>query len=293
MLDEVTRGVGRAEGIVQERQTAHANPPIDVDPCPSWQLLRVPELREEHLASVVYNEIPAAIVPEVVTEEERARLRASLKLAPWECYADRKPPVGMVGITQADHAGGLDRRLAYFARVAGANAVHAAVFKMAGLDLLTRVLRRFGDVWPRAVRAAHDPHHGSYAPAAFRRSHGALLHHDFAAVDLPEWSTRCITEQLAWFVDLSADERPVGGETIVYRQPAREELKRFRVAGSRSYSAAAVAGVPGAVVRQRPGDLVLFNSRNLSEQLRTTSEQLTFGGFAGLTAETRELVLFS
>lgn len=257
-----------------------------------WEVEQPPSLEARHIETLLRNDIGAMVLPNFLSPSECHAVALALETAPWEVYADREPPVGKVGITQTEHADGREQQRRYFERVAAHEAIMREIFTTAGIDLLARVHALLADAWTRPVRVARDPTHGRYAVGVFRRIGVARLHRDFAAVDAKGWSIASMVGQLAWNVYLAVGEG-VGGETVVYRRPWTNHLERFRVADCYSYSAAAVAGAPSITIRPKLGDFVLFSSRNFHEVLTTRSARITYSSFAGVTAEPRELVLFS
>jgi hypothetical protein len=245
----------------------------------AWDLLTLPALSGESLQRLLDNEIAAITVPGFVDETHRRSACAALGDArDWAFYEGTSPPLGRIGITQYEWH---DRREEYLVASPLASARRGELLAPLA-DPVDLVMQAFDAAWPGAVRVAEEDGR-LYFVGIFRRGGGGVkIHADWGPRDGPGWAIGEITAQLAW--NLHYTPPRVGGELIVYDYPWQPHLEDDARQRFSDYNPRHFTESPRLSVPPRPGDLIVFNARNVHAvgSSPESHSRISVGSFVGL-----------
>jgi len=86
-------------------------------------------------------------------------------------------------------------------------------------------------------------------------------------------------QQYAWNIYLS--DPGEGGECVVYNKPWEKADDQYIKGATYGYDHEVVKGAESIKIKPEPGMLLLFNSRNFHEVLKSTKPRLSLGGHVG------------
>lgn len=247
-----------------------------------WDVCRLPALTHGSLRRLLENEVAAIVVPNFVDERHVEGACAALMRAPdWAFYEGTSPPLGRIGITQYEYH---DAKDAYLDAGPQASSRRSAL--LAPLqDPVGLVVQAVAAAWPGSVGVAEE-HGRPYFAGIFRRGGGGVkIHADWGPRDGPGWAIARITAQLAWNLHYSPPR--AGGELIVYDYPWDPHLEADAGQRFSDYNPAHFTAARQVKVPPRPGDLIIFNSRN-AHAVASSAEsdsRISVGSFIGLTED--------
>jgi hypothetical protein len=175
----------------------------------------------------------------------------------------------------------------YFLKAQASIAKYRRMVEKLGFDPVNKVLTYLGQALQMPVAIAEQDGHQYHTVIARELNHAALLHADYAPFIPRYWAISNITAELAWNIYLT--DPGEGGECVVYNKPWELEDDRFILKQTYGYDHQVVANRECMKVKPAPGRLVLFNSRNFHEVLRSQHPRLSIGGHIGLLASKQGL----
>lgn len=233
-------------------------------PNKSWRCLEPELLNPESLAALFANEIPAIRIPNFCTPAECAAFERAIDIAIAQgamSYYSFEPPLGYIGMSQFEYRHKpID---AYFADVPE-SARRQRIVLDRSFDAVGRMLEMIEANHPGRVGLAEEPGQGPYFAGNIRdSSQGASLHADFAPYSAPGYLIGNVIEQVSWNLFVSVPE--VGGRTTVHNVFWQADVKPGQVVENQpgSFAWDKVEGAQRYVYQPRPGEVVIFNSRNL------------------------------
>lgn len=248
----------------------------------TWDALEQARLTHDSLRCLLSNEIAAITVPNFVDDEHIAAACSALMAAPdWDFYEGTSPPLGRIGITQYEYH---ESKGGYLNAAREATARRSAILTPLE-DPVDLVMRAFAAAWSGHVSVAVEDGR-PYFVGIFRRGGGGVkIHADWGPRDGPGWAIGSITAQLAW--NLHYSPPPVGGELIVYDYPWEPHLESDAGQRFSDYNPAHFNDSVRVEVQPRPGDLIIFNSRNAHAvgQSPASESRISVGSFVGLSAD--------
>lgn len=167
----------------------------------------------------------------------------------------------------------------YFPKAAQSITQYHELVKMAKLDPAAKVFDYFKELNLPVQIAAQDGQPYSYIMAR-ELNHTALLHADFAPFIPPYWSITKVIAQYAWNIYLSDPWQ--GGECVVYNRFWQQADDHYIIRNTYGYDHQVVAGCEQIKIHPEPGMLLIFNSRNFHEVLKSEKPRLSMGGHMGL-----------
>jgi hypothetical protein len=277
--DDVTH---RAANSTDENQALKSRAPLNSmggSWTMAWDVLELPALTEEAIRALLNNEIAAITVPEFIDEQQRQASVATLEEHPeWDFYEGTEPPLGRLGITQYEHHGAKD---GYLEAVSAATAQRAALLEPLP-DPVEAVIDAFAAGWSHPVGVAKEDGRPYFAGIFRRGGGGVAIHSDWGPRDGVDWVIGDIEAQLAWNLHYSPPR--VGGEVIVYDYPWEPHLEEHARQRFSDYDPALFENSRKVAVSPRPGDLIVFNSRN-AHAVGSSPEpntRISVGSFIGL-----------
>jgi hypothetical protein len=254
-----------------------------------WHTTAERPLTPESLDAVFDNEVPVVRIKDFCTPDECRAFAAAIAKGRMQTY--RLAPVGYIGTAQVEYRWG-HQKSEYFEAAARAwkdwqDVVNAA------WDPLDRLIRVLSEVSGVPVGVADEPDFGRLFAGIIRRApRGIGRHADYAPFNAPDYQIGKIEAQLGW--NLFLEVPGSGGETILYNRPWNAEVRPGEEPPM-SYGLGddVIAGAASVRYSARPGDVVIFNSRNPHEvSPGTGGERLQIGSFIGRQRD-GSLVLWS
>ncbi len=253
-----------------------------------WANAAANELTAESLAKLFANEIPYIRIPNFATPEECERLVEEASKRGFSAYRNVEPQINKLGITVFEYNAISKAR--YFEEARAAQDVLGDIFQHS-FDPIGRLMSLIEARTAYAARIARAENGDDYFAGLVRRiENGTLIHVDFAPAEQEGWCVGKVTHQLAWNLYLRTSEKG-GGKTHVYQRQWNPEHERYKD-GSYGYDPVVVHGSEKATFEPRPGEVVLFNTRNFHYVDPTSEERVTVTSALGRMSE-RELVFWS
>jgi hypothetical protein len=254
-----------------------------------WKVVELPSLTQQALRRLLDNDVAAIVVPHFIDDEQRRATCSALADSPdWDFYEGTSPPLGRLGITQYEHHGAKED---YLAAAPAATARRAKLLEPLP-DPVGAVIEAFAAAWPEGVGVAEEDGRRYFAGIFRRGGGGVAIHTDWGPRDGADWAIGSVRAQLAWNLHYSPPSR--GGELIVYDRQWEPELEEHARQRFSDYDPAIFESTARVEVVARPGDLVVFNSRN-AHAVGPSDEpesRISVGSFIGLT-ESGELVFWA
>nr|WP_297383023.1 2OG-Fe(II) oxygenase [uncultured Roseateles sp.] len=225
---------------------------------PAWVARGNDRLTGDSLNALLSNEIPFIRVPDFGDVGECELLLAAAARRGFGAYRNVEPRIDRIGNTVFEFND--LSRAEYFERNRELIVAQAQIFA-ASFNPLHRLLAL---LWSRAGRRAelarNDRGEPYYAGLIRRIEAGTQVHVDFAPGEQPGWEVGRVTHQLSWNLYLRA---PLGqgGRTHIFHRQWDPSCNVYK-SGSYGYDPLVVEGVASASFQPRPGELVLFNTRN-------------------------------
>ena len=254
-----------------------------------WHTTAEQPLSADSLGAVFDNEVPVVRIKAFCPPEECRAFSAAIAKGRMQTY--RLAPVGYIGMAQVEYRWG-HQKSEYFEAAARAWADWHDVVD-AAWDPLDRLIRVLSEVSGVPVGVAQEPGFGRLFAGIIRRaSHGIGRHADYAPFNAPDYRIGQIDAQLAWNLFLEVPRS--GGETILYNRPWTAEVGPGEEPPmSYGLGDEVIAGAASVRYAARPGDVVIFNSRNPHEvPPGEGGERLQIGSFIGRQPD-GSLVLWS
>jgi len=232
-------------------------------PNPPWRSFEPELLNPASLAALFANEIPAIRIPSFCTAAECAAFERAIDVAiahgAMKHYSF-EPPLGYIGMTQFEYRH--KPKQAYFADVAESSRRQHIVLDRS-FDAVGRILEMIEANCDGRVALAQEPDGMYFAGNIRDSSQGAALHADFAPYSAPGYLIGDVVEQVSWNLFVSVPE--VGGRTTVYNTFWQADVTPGQVVENQpgSFAWDKVEGAQRFVYQPRPGEAVIFNSRNL------------------------------
>ena len=261
----------------------------------SWLTVDEAELvfNKDNLIKLFENKLPALRISNFLSHDECERVSSAVNSTEFEYYANVVPKIGRIGITQYEHYS-KDKHL-YFNKVKEATAKRDAVFNKSQVNAFERVLKLLRENYSDGkVSIAEDEKFGTYFAGLIRFIREANLHFDYAKFDAPEWSIKCVENQLAFNIYPRMSDN--GGQLLIYNRPWSE--KKFEEhllpnhSGSYGYKMAAVKDAESFIMCPKPGDLWFFNARNFHRILYGDGTRFSISSFVGRTND-KSIVVWS
>jgi hypothetical protein len=254
-----------------------------------WDVIELSAITRDSLQALLRNEIAAISIPDFVDRAHRVSAHAALLRAPdWAFYEGGSPPLGRLGISQYEHH---EAKEAYLAAAPRAAARRSEVLAPLA-DPLALLLGAFGAAWPGSVAVAEEDGRPYFAGIFRRGGDGVRIHADWGPRDGPGWAIERITAQLAWNLYYSSPE--VGGELIVYDYPWEPHVEAHARQRFNDYDPALFTASREVSRTPRPGELIVFNSRNAHAvgSSPDSDTRVSVGSFVGATDD-GNLILWS
>lgn len=249
-------------------------------------------LSADNLEALLNNQIPAIRIPGFASEEECAMLLKAIEENGFQHYENTIPPIGRIGITQFEfrELSGEGKR-PYFDRAKESITVRDELCKRS-FNYLQRVIDALAAVRTAPVGIANEggPFGEYFAGLVRQINKCALIHSDFACFDAPDWKIGRILSQLSFNIYVQTPDS--GGEAVVHNKQWNLSHERQRMTNSYGYERALVEGVESVELKQKTGDLVLFNTRNFHEVRQAVGNRVTVSSFIG-QLEDDSLILWS
>jgi hypothetical protein len=172
----------------------------------------------------------------------------------------------------------------YFPKAQASIVMYQAMVKRLGYDPVQKVLSYLSQQLQMPVSIAEQDGKQFHTVLARELNHSAMLHADFAPfIPNSHWVISKIMAEYAWNIYLT--DPGSGGECVVYNKPWQQEDDRYIIKNTYGYDHAVVADREQVKVKPTPGKLVIFNSRNFHEVLKSQRPRLSIGGHIGLLPE--------
>lgn len=235
------------------------------------------------------NEIAAIRRPGLLDADDCTATAEVLTAAGFGFYADCYPPVGRMGITQYEHFG---KKQEYFEKAPAAMKLREELLQEVS-DPQRILLDELSAAWSAPVGIAEE-HGVPYFAGVFRSSSGdgTPMHADWGPRDGEDWLIGQIQAQLGWNLYYSVPDD--GGDLIVYNYPWVPEVEAHARQRFNDYDPALFTDTEFYSIHPRPGELVIFNARNVHAVSASTqgNERVSVGSFIGEMPD-RSLVFWS
>jgi len=228
-----------------------------------WRSFDPEPLNPASLAALFANEIPAIRIPDFCTPAECAAFERAIDVAVAQgamSFYSFEPPLGFIGMSQFEYRHKPKR--AYFTDVTEAHRRQRIVLDRS-FDAVGRMRELIEANYDGGDLLGEEPEGRYFAGNIRDSSNGAALHADFAPYSAPGYLIGNVTEQISWNLFVSVPE--VGGRTTVYNVYWQADVEPGKVAENKpgSFAWDKVEGAQRYVYQPRPGEVVIFNSRNL------------------------------
>jgi len=245
-----------------------------------WQTIQDYELTRNTLDALFRNEISAIRIRNFASPSECLNLSSQLRRhAKFKGYTFKKTANSILKVGPVQCEFKADQMSQYFQDARACEKIRHQVTQ-ASFDPLKRLMSLIGNVWEEEVGLATEPGYGDYYAGVFRDIRaGALPHLDWAQRDAPGWSIQNVTAQLAWNLYIAGP--PQEASCLVYNKPWHPEDEICKVPQSYHYRREVINGAQVKVNSFKPGDVVLFNSKNFHEVEVCHSSRLTMSSFMG------------
>lgn len=256
-------------------------------PLSKWVGAGANELSADSLERLFANEIPYIRIPDFATRDECEHLVAEAGQHGFNAYRNVEPRIDKLGITVFEYNAISKRR--YFEDARTARQIQEAIFQRS-FDPIARLRGLIEARTAYHARVARTEAGADYFAGLVRRiEKGTLIHVDFAPAEQEGWCVGQVTHQLAWNLYLRTSGN--GGKTHVFQRQWNPEHERYKD-GSYGYDPAVSQGSEKAAFEPRPGEVVLFNTRNFHYVDPTADERITVTSALGRLSD-RELIFWS
>lgn len=241
-----------------------------------WINYEVNILNNETITALFNNEIACIRIKNFYSEKKTTKVINLIQSIGLDSYQYVYPPINKIGITQYEYAN-VDKKY-YFDNVKKANEIQKPIY-----NVFSEVLSFIEKKTNIECSIAYEKDlQKEYFAGLIRQINQALLHIDFAPRDAEKWDISKIDSQIAWNLFLSLNKD--GGETVIYnREWKKNDDELYKIKDSYGYTYEVIANCEKVVCKPNVGDLVLHNSRNYHEVMRSESinQRITMSSFCG------------
>ncbi|POZ62081.1 hypothetical protein C2I19_10365 [Chromobacterium alticapitis] len=234
-----------------------------------WSAGPAEELTRASLHQLFTNQIPFIRLRNFASVAECEQLVKQAGRYGFSPYRGVEPQINKIGITVFEYNRLSQER--YFSDAAAATTQLQDIFDNS-FDPIERLMGQIQHAGMHAIVARRGNGQPYYAGLVRRIENGTLLHIDFAPAEQQEWEVAGITHQLAWNLYLRTSEDQ--GKTHIYNRQWTPQDDVFRD-GTYGYDPQVAAGCQQISFQPRPGELVIFNTRNFHYVDPTPDERVT------------------
>lgn len=175
----------------------------------------------------------------------------------------------------------------YFPKAQASIELYQQLVNIAGLDPAKKFIDLLAHYLGKVTIAEQDGQAYGYVLGR-ELNHSALLHADFAAFIPEVWNISKINAQYAWNIYLT--DPGEGGECVIYNKPWEKSDDQYIKGETYGYDHEVVKDAELIKIKPKPGMLLIFNSRNFHEVLKSSKPRLSLGGHVGRTPDNHYLL---
>lgn len=247
-----------------------------------WTRKISPCLTKSSLLDLANGDVPAIVVPDFLSEEERRRSLAAFGRAVHCHYAHIGATLKRAGVAQSEFFRKDQGEALYFEKAADFARTNPEL-DADRVRLLEKVLDALQTTGLMAkVLRGRDGE--PFSAGVYRLATALRLHSDWVPRDAVGWTNDDISAQLAINVHLARCSE--GGDLVLYDRAWEMQHERWKRTDGYGYDAGVVADLEPVIIRPQPGDLIVFNCKNFHEVRPTHGgERVTFGVHLGMRSD--------
>jgi hypothetical protein len=256
-----------------------------------WEVKKLSSSKEfdskKLLSTLASNDVAAVQISDFYSPEDLASVVKTIQSQGILWYPNFEYKQGRIGICATEYHGKLNGKTAYFALEPEHTRIRKQVFSKAQ-DPIEKLLDLFSGGYETAIAREPGMGNAEYFSGIIRAMKSkSTTHFDYAPHQLPGWWVSNMEVQYSIVIYLQMPE--FGGELTIYNRQwildDEEHNHDKREKGPMGFDEAFLEEIDTISITARPGDIVIFNTKNFHKVEEGGSEKtrLTCNTFVGLS----------